>query len=294
MSGLNLWRISGFKSAIPFLAAFVLVSPAAGVGRPDVAALQVALRARGLYGGTIDGVLGASTARGVRRLQRHARLPVDGVFGPRTRRALGRYARHRLGTRQLRLGNAGWDVAALQFELAWHGFPSAAIDGRFGGHVERAVRRYQVWAGLTADGVAGPAVLAALRRPLPHCAIALAWPVSGPLGDPFGPRGNRFHSGIDIPAAMGTAVGAARSGTVTFAGWHDGWGNLVVVRHASGVRTWYAHLSRITVRKGAWITTGTRVGRVGASGEASGPHLHFEVRVRNAAVDPLTALHAVF
>jgi murein DD-endopeptidase MepM/ murein hydrolase activator NlpD len=75
-----------------------------------------------------------------------------------------------------------------------------------------------------------------------------------------------------------------------FTGLHDGWGKLVVVRHSNGVRTWYAHLSTITVRKGAWVSTGTRVGRVGTSGEASGPHLHFEVRLRNAAVDPLTGL----
>ncbi len=290
MSGSNLRRISGVKSAIPFLAAFVLASPAAGVGRPDVAALQVGLRARGLYQGTIDGVLSPSTTRAVRRLQRRAGLPVDGVVGPRTRRALGRYARHRLGTRQLQNGNAGWDVAALQFELAWHGFPSATIDGHFGAHLGRALRHFQVWAGLTPDGIAGPAVVAALRRPLPRCPISLAWPLSGPVGDPFGPRGNRFHSGIDIPAAAGTPVGAARSGAVVFAGRHDGWGKLVVVRHSSGVRTWYAHLSTITVRKGAWVSTGTRIGRVGASGEAIGPHLHFEVRVRNAAVDPLTGL----
>jgi peptidoglycan hydrolase-like protein with peptidoglycan-binding domain len=282
--------MSGVKSAIPFLVAFVLASPAAGVGRPDVAALQVGLRARGLYEGTIDGVLNASTTRAVRRLQRRAGLPVDGVVGPRTRRALGRYARHRLGTRQLRMGNAGWDVAALQFELAWHGFPSATIDGRFGAHLDRALRHFQVWARLTPDGIAGPTVFAALRQPLPRCPIPLAWPLNGPVGSPFGPRGNRFHSGIDIAAATGTPVGAARSGTVMFTGLHDGWGKLVVVRHSNGVRTWYAHLSTITVRKGAWVSTGTRVGRVGTSGEASGPHLHFEVRLRNAAVDPLTGL----
>ncbi len=278
-------------AAIPFLAAFVLVSPAAGAGRPDVAALQVALHGRGLYGGTIDGVQGESTSRAVRRLQRRAGLPVDGVFGPRTRRALGRYAKHRLGSRQLTSGMGGWDVAAFQFSLAWHGFPSGTIDGRFGGHVERALRRFQIWAGLRPDGVAGPSVFTALRRPLPRCSIALAWPLRGPLGDTFGPRGNRFHTGIDIPAATGAPVGAARSGTVVFAGWYaGGWGKLVVVRHSNGIRSWYAHLSRFDVRKGMHVSTGTRIGRVGATGDASGPHLHFEVRVRNAAVDPLSAL----
>jgi len=278
-------------AAIPLLAAFVLVGPAAGAGQPDVAALQVALRARGLYGGTIDGIQRESTARAVRRLQRRAGLPVDGVFGPRTRHALGRYARHRLGSRRLSNGMAGWDVAAFQFSLAWHGFPSGTIDGRFGDHVERAVRRFQTRAGLQPDGIAGPSVLTALRRPLPRCPIALAWPLRGPLGDRFGPRGNRFHTGIDIPAATGLPVAAAGSGTVVFAGrYGGGWGNLVVVRHSNGVRSWYAHLSRLDVRKGMRVSTGRRIGRVGASGEASGPHLHFEVRVRNAAVDPLPAL----
>jgi lysozyme family protein len=284
--------MSRFKfAAIPFLAAFVIVSSAAPMGRPDVAALQIGLKSRGLYGGTIDGVQGEATARAVRRLQRRAGLQVDGVFGPRTRKALGRYANHRLGSRQLSSGMAGWDVAALQFKLAWHGFPSGIMDGRFGGHLDRAVRRFQRRAGLNPDGVVGSAVLAALRRPVPRCPISLAWPLRGPLGDLFGPRGNRFHTGIDIPAPMGTPVGAARSGTVVFAGrYAGGWGKLVVVRHSSGVRSWYAHLSRIAVRKGQRVSTGTRVGRIGATGEADGPHLHFEVRVRNASVDPLTAL----
>src|SRR5918912_20011 len=97
------------------------------------------------------------TRRAVARFQRAARLPVDGIAGPRTRRALGRYGRHLLGSRPLARGATGWDVAALQFLLAWHGFPSATFDGGLGLHTLHALRRYQRWVGLTPDGVAGPA-----------------------------------------------------------------------------------------------------------------------------------------
>lgn len=90
---------------------------------------------------------------------------------------------------------------------------------------------------------------------------------------------------------MSTPVYSARSGRVTWAGWQDGgWGFLVVVAHGHGERSMYAHLSRIDVRVGVWIGQGVRVGLVGASGDATGPHLHFEVRVRGASVDPLRAL----
>jgi murein DD-endopeptidase MepM/ murein hydrolase activator NlpD len=183
-------------------------------------------------------------------------------------------------------------VSRLQFLLAWHGFPSGTIDGGFGAHVERAVRRYQRFAGLPADGVAGAATIASLlRTPIPRSPISLAWPLRCPVGDRFGPRGNGFHPGIDLPAPTGTGVAAAGPGRVAYAGWMDGYGLLVVVAHRAGVRTFYAHLSRAEVRVGTRVAAGYEIGRVGATGEATGPHLHFEVRVRGAAVDPLTALH---
>ena len=116
-------------------------------------------------------------------------------------------------------------------------------------------------------------------------------PLIGPVGDVFGPRGNRFHAGIDYPASTGAAVGAARSGRVVFAGrGGSGWGTLVVIAHGSGVRTRYAHLSRVAVKVGERVGTGSTIGFVGATGESTGPHLHFEVTVRGANVDPLSAL----
>src|SRR5215210_7181327 len=136
------------------VALLVLAFPAgaSALGKPGVAALQVALRARGLYAGTIDGVLGPGTHSAVRRFQRRVHITVDGIPGPQTRRHFGRYGRHVLGSRMLRVGKTGWDVAALQFALASHGFPCATFDGGFGSHTDAALRRFQRFAHLGADG----------------------------------------------------------------------------------------------------------------------------------------------
>jgi murein DD-endopeptidase MepM/ murein hydrolase activator NlpD len=278
--------------ALPLVFVALFAAPAASAGRDaGLAALQVALHARGLYSGAIDGVKGPSTTTAIKRFQRRAGLTPNGIPGPQTRKALGRYGRHVLGSRPLTRGASGWDVASLQFLLAWHGFPSATIDGGLGQHTELALRRFQRWAGLEPDGVAGATTYAALRLAPASCPISLAWPVAGQIGDPFGPRGNRFHAGVDIIAQSGAPVGAAASGRVTWAGrLAGGWGKLVVVAHADGVRTMYAHLSSIAVRLGARVDTGDLLGAVGATGDATGPHLHFEVRLRGAAVDPRPAL----
>lgn len=256
-----------------------------------MAALQVGLQSRGLYHGSIDGLQGPATTKAIKRFQRRHRLAADGIVGPRTRRALGPYGRHVLGSRRLVVGAAGWDVAALQFVLAWHGFPSATFDGGLGQHTVAALRRFQSWAGLTPDGIAGPTTYAALRQPLASCPIVLGWPLAAPVSDVFGPRGNRFHAGLDLAAPYGTVVASAAAGRVIFAGpAAGGWGNLVIVAHSDGVTTMYAHLGAVAVRRQQVIEGGLRIGTVGATGDATGPHLHFEVRVRGAAVDPLPAL----
>src|SRR5919198_4392049 len=186
MAGMPLRRWARSSLVVPLLLA--CSGTAAGAGQSPVAALQVALGVRGLYAGTIDGVAGHSTTAAVRAFQRRARLPVDGIAGPRTRAALGRYGRHMLGSRPLALRAFGWDVAELQFLLPRHGFPSGPFDGGFGTRTARAVRRFQRFAGLAADGVAGAATVAALGAPLSRLALALAWPLRAPLGSPFGPR----------------------------------------------------------------------------------------------------------
>jgi peptidoglycan hydrolase-like protein with peptidoglycan-binding domain len=274
------------------LALVAVTAPSAvGMGRSNVAALQVALGSRGFYSGTVDGVFGPMTERGVRRFQRHRGLLVDGIAGPRTKRALGRLGRPVLGRRVLRNGRVGFDVTQLQFLLAWHGFPSGSFDGGFGPRTTAAVRGFQRSERIGVDGVAGPATFAALRGPLPRSPLGLAWPVRAGVGDVFGPRGNRFHAGVDFPAGHGAAVRSARSGRVVFAGWDSGgFGLLVTIRHGYGVKTRYAHLSAISVSRGQRVSTGSLIGRVGSTGASTGPHLHFEVLVRGAAVNPLSAL----
>ena len=285
-------RLRLIRLLVALAAGALLAVPAAhAAGRPAVAALQVTLRHHHVYRGPVDGVLGPRTTAAVARFQRKHGLTPDGVAGPKTRRAFGRFAAHMLGSRPLARGMSGWDVAELQFALAWHGFPNATIDGGFGAHVERALKKFQHWSHLPADGVAGPATFTALRAPLPRCPIALAWPLRAVIGSPFGPRGTGFHPGLDLTAPAGTPIGAAWPGRVIFAAFNpNGYGNLVEVAHGSGVITMYAHLSSFSVRVGQKVASGTQLGRVGSTGEASGPHLHFEVRVRGAAVNPLPSL----
>lgn len=283
-------RISLALVIIALALASSTAAGAATMGKPSVAALQVALYERGLYTGTIDGIRGPETDAAIRRFQARRSLAVDGIPGPRTRRALGPLGRHVLGSRPLKRGMVGFDVSAVQFLVAWHGFASGELDGRFGPRLDRAVRRFQTWAGLPADGVVGPATLAALRKPLPRSPLTVRRPMRAIVTSGFGPRGNRFHEGLDIPSALGTPVHAARSGKVVFTGWNDGYGRLVVVAHGRGVETYYAHLRRIDCRVGQRVEAGDQIGRVGTSGNSSGPHLHFELRVRGAAVDPLTAI----
>jgi murein DD-endopeptidase MepM/ murein hydrolase activator NlpD len=96
----------------------------------------------------------------------------------------------------------------------------------------------------------------------------------------------RQHNGIDYAAPTGTPVRNVGDGVIDFAGWKNGYGNTVVVRHAGGKETLYAHLSRVDVRRGQRVEQGQRLGAVGATGWATGPHLHFEFRVGGVHRDP--------
>jgi murein DD-endopeptidase MepM/ murein hydrolase activator NlpD len=273
------------------LAAAALAAPAAAAAQSSsVAALQVALRAHGVYAGAVDGLAGPGTRSGVRAIQRRAGLAVDGIAGPRTRRALGLHGHHRYGSRVLRLGRVGWDVATLQFRLESHGFPLGTVDGGFGFHTQAAVIRFQRSRGLYPDGVAGPATFHALAGPPRRAPYPMRRPIAAAVGDRYGPRGAGWHPGLDFPAPAGTPVAAAAGGRVTRAGWNDGYGLTVVVYHGRGVRTRYAHLSSIAVGRGARVRAGWLVGRVGTTGNSTGPHLHFEITVRGGAVDPAPAL----
>lgn len=93
-------------------------------------------------------------------------------------------------------------------------------------------------------------------------------------------RSRRFHTGVDMPRPFGTSVKASRDGRVIFADWRDGYGRLIILRHDTGFRTWYGHLSAINVEPGQKVRGGQVIGKVGSTGLSTGPHLHFEVRDR--------------
>jgi murein DD-endopeptidase MepM/ murein hydrolase activator NlpD len=103
--------------------------------------------------------------------------------------------------------------------------------------------------------------------------------------DPF-TGGRAFHAGIDFPAPKGTTVLSAGYGKVSFVGEKSGYGNLVEITHSTGLVTRYGHLSAFLVKEGQIVDTGTPIARVGSTGRSTGPHLHFEVRLGDSAVDP--------
>ena len=111
-------------------------------------------------------------------------------------------------------------------------------------------------------------------------------PVIGVITSNFGWRKNVAHNGIDIDLRRGCKVVAAFDGVVRFARWQGGYGNVVVVRHANGLETLYAHLSKIKVKVGQAVNSGDVVGLGGATGNATGPHLHFEVRLKSKPINP--------
>lgn len=123
------------------------------------------------------------------------------------------------------------------------------------------------------------------------------WPVTGTITSHFGYRnspggiGSTNHKGLDIAASMGTPVGAADGGTVIFAGWDGGFGKCVRVQHDDGTITEYAHLSWWDAKVGDSVAQGQTIGNVGSTGNSTGPHLHFGVKVNGSYVDPLTKLN---
>jgi len=119
---------------------------------------------------------------------------------------------------------------------------------------------------------------------------AFSWPVSGRISSRYGPRWGRMHYGIDIAVNTGTPVKAAARGRVSFAGWNGGYGYLVIIDHGNNVETRYAHLSRIAVQVGQYVSRGSVIAYSGNTGNSTGPHLHFEIRYKGQAVNPLNYL----
>jgi peptidoglycan hydrolase-like protein with peptidoglycan-binding domain len=162
------------------LTAFTLAA-AAHASNPQIAGLQVALRAYGLYNGSIDAIAGPKTVRATKAFQRRAGIFVDGLPGPKTRRALGPLGAPLFGRRTLRVGKFGWDVSVLQFLLARRGV-LVPVDGYFDAATAKALRRFQRSRRLAVDGVAGPHTLSALARGRPELTIGKARVRPAPSG----------------------------------------------------------------------------------------------------------------
>ena len=119
---------------------------------------------------------------------------------------------------------------------------------------------------------------------------ALNWPTSGSITSPYGYRSSGFHTGIDIANKKGTTVVAAAGGTVASAGWSGSYGYCIIVDHGNGMKTRYAHLSKINCSVGQTVLRGEKIGEVGSTGNSTGPHLHFEVIINGSSKNPINYL----
>ncbi len=248
-----------------------------------MAGLQTALALKGLYRGPIDGIHGPRTTAALRELQRRLRLPASDLAGRRTLSALGALGKPRYGTRALSRGMVGLDVAALQFELRYHGFPNDER-GAFGPHTSLALERFQRYAGVPPDGVAGRGTYAALaKRP----------PVAPKLRPPLAlvQRTTAVGTAVELSCPYATPVAASAGGTVVVAANRPrGYGYTVVTRDAKGFEILYAHLARVDVRVGQRVVPGALVGLAGWTGKSKArTSLRVELRLRGARLDAAAA-----
>lgn len=125
---------------------------------------------------------------------------------------------------------------------------------------------------------------------LPSAFDGYIWPTQGILTSGYGWRWGRMHRGIDIAAPIGTPIVAAASGKVIDAGWQSGYGNLVKIEHLDGSVTVYGHNQKILVSKGQKVDQGEQIAEMGNTGRSTGSHLHFEIRLEDAAINPLALL----
>lgn len=126
--------------------------------------------------------------------------------------------------------------------------------------------------------------------------VPRGWPVTGPITQPFGPTDvveepaygsyAHFHTGIDVAVPQGTQVKATAAGTIVIAGWDGGYGNLVAIDHGHGITTYYGHNSQLLVSVGQQVNAGQVISLSGSTGNSTGPHVHYEVRVNGTPVDP--------
>jgi len=243
---------------------------------PNVAGLQTALAVKGFYHGAIDGIRGPRTTAALEALRQRS--------GGRTLAALGPLGRPRYGTRALKLGMVGLDVAALQFELRYHGFPNDDR-GTFGRHTLLALQRFQRFAGVPADGIAGRTTFDALAK-APPATPKLRSPVS------VVQHTTVVGNAVELSCPYATPVAAGAAGTVVFAANRArGYGYTVVTRDPKGLEVLYGHLARIDVQRGQHVVPGALVGLAGWTGK-SRPRtsLRLELRLRGARLPAAGAL----
>jgi murein DD-endopeptidase MepM/ murein hydrolase activator NlpD len=113
-----------------------------------------------------------------------------------------------------------------------------------------------------------------------------AWPIRGIITSPYGPRGGGYHTGMDIDCETGDAIGASKAGKVIAAEWGGGYGNMIIIDHGGGYTTLYAHQSSLYVGRGTRVTQHQKIGACGATGNATGDHLHFEIRINGQHTNP--------
>jgi hypothetical protein len=280
----------------PMLAALVCALLAAGLAAvafadrphpdPNVAGLQTALAVKGFYRGPIDGLRGPLTTAALRALQRQFRLPSSNLIDRRTRAVLGPLGRPRYRTRVLQQRMVGLDVAALQFELRYHGFPTPE-NGSFDDRTLLALKRFQRFVGNPADGVAGNTTYEALSKPPP-----LAPKLRTPL--PLIQRAIRVGDAVELVCPYASAIAASIGGTVVFAGDRPrGYGYTVITRDAKGLVLLYAHLARIDVHDRQQLLAGAMIGLAGWTGKKRPEtSLRLELRLRDAQLNTYTALYS--
>jgi murein DD-endopeptidase MepM/ murein hydrolase activator NlpD len=137
---------------------------------------------------------------------------------------------------------------------------------------------------IAGDGEEAQQVMAEGRR------MVFAWPLSGRITSQYGPRNGEFHHGLDIAGNTGEMIRAGENGLVTTVGYLPYYGNALIIDHGGGYKTLYGHASEFLVNKGDTVERGQPIARVGSTGRSTGPHLHFEVRINNKAVNPILYL----
>jgi len=129
-------------------------------------------------------------------------------------------------------------------------------------------------------------VLVGIKKSTTLQVASISSPSRGNISSNFGMRWGKMHKGIDIAADAGSTINAALDGVVCYAGWEEGYGNVIKIDHGDGIEITYAHCSVINVKKGEAVKSGTKIGEVGSTGNSTGPHLHFEVRENGVAINP--------